>query len=251
VSDLKAYPEAPTAASSIPPPPEELRQVDRLAMIGRLAGGIVREFVDQLGSVSRRAETLASGEVGREETRRSALFILEQAERMGAQARRLLSFAEQRAIKGDVVEMGALVEGTIALVAPAALLRGVTLSAVLAREKIYAEVDRRQIAQAVVSLLQSSIHACRLGGKVTVSISVGRHDELDVVYIDVTDEGTPFRPEDRLRLFEPFVSASPGDEETGLGLCVAEAIVREHGGAIEVGCSGDGNRFHVCLPRVV
>ena len=33
------------------------------------------------------------------------------------------------------MEMGALVEGTIALVAPAALLRGVTLSAVLAREK--------------------------------------------------------------------------------------------------------------------
>jgi signal transduction histidine kinase len=74
-----------------------------------------------------------------------------------------------------------------------------------------------------------------------------------MVVARVLDDGPGIAPADRERVFERFVrlDESRGRHEggTGLGLAVARAIARSHGGDVRVGDSGEGALLEVELPR--
>jgi len=67
------------------------------------------------------------------------------------------------------------------------------------------------------------------------------------VRISVRDEGRGIPADVMARLFEPFFTTKP--RGMGLGLMVVRAIVRAHGGAVEVDAGpGRGSRFSIYLP---
>ncbi|WP_026155331.1 PAS domain-containing sensor histidine kinase [Paracoccus sp. N5] len=70
----------------------------------------------------------------------------------------------------------------------------------------------------------------------------------DAVTIRITDNG-PGLPEDRTRLFEPYVTMKPGG--TGLGLPIVKKIVEEHGGSLSLtdAPDGQGAMAEIRLPR--
>jgi len=76
------------------------------------------------------------------------------------------------------------------------------------------------------------------------------------VSLTITDNGPGIDPEVLSRLFEPFASTKLDAHGTGLGLAVAEGIVREHGGLILArnvasgGRNGEGAQFEIMLPVV-
>ncbi|TWI37114.1 sensor histidine kinase NtrY-like [Paracoccus sulfuroxidans] len=72
--------------------------------------------------------------------------------------------------------------------------------------------------------------------------------EHNTVTIRITDNG-PGLPEDRTRLFEPYVTMKPGG--TGLGLPIVKKIVEEHGGSLILTDAPDhrGAMAEIRLPR--
>ncbi|RQP05538.1 MAG: PAS domain-containing sensor histidine kinase [Paracoccus sp. BP8] len=70
----------------------------------------------------------------------------------------------------------------------------------------------------------------------------------DAVTIRITDNG-PGLPQDRTRLFEPYVTMKPGG--TGLGLPIVKKIVEEHGGSLMLTDAPDGRgaMAEIRLPR--
>ncbi|MFT4013804.1 MAG: PAS domain-containing sensor histidine kinase [Paracoccus sp. (in: a-proteobacteria)] len=70
----------------------------------------------------------------------------------------------------------------------------------------------------------------------------------DAVTIRITDNGTGL-PEDRSRLFEPYVTMKPGG--TGLGLPIVKKIVEEHGGSFTLTDAPNqrGAMAEIRLPR--
>jgi signal transduction histidine kinase len=67
--------------------------------------------------------------------------------------------------------------------------------------------------------------------------------------ISVLDNGVGMDGATRARIFEPFFTTRGRDQGSGLGLSIAQAIVRAHGGAISVESTpGAGSAFHVLLP---
>ncbi|WP_028716644.1 PAS domain-containing sensor histidine kinase [Paracoccus sp. J39] len=70
----------------------------------------------------------------------------------------------------------------------------------------------------------------------------------DAVTIRITDNG-PGLPQDRTRLFEPYVTMKPGG--TGLGLPIVKKIVEEHGGSLMLtdAPEGRGAMAEIRLPR--
>jgi signal transduction histidine kinase len=96
-----------------------------------------------------------------------------------------------------------------------------------------------------LNLLVNAGHAIDANGTITVSTGVDGQE----AWVRVADTGCGIAPEHLNRIFEPFFTTKPVGQGTGLGLSVSYAIVRKHGGRIEVeSAAGRGTRFSVFLP---
>ena len=69
------------------------------------------------------------------------------------------------------------------------------------------------------------------------------------VEIELEDEGPGIPAQNLSRIFDPFFTTKPPGQGTGLGLALAQGIVNDHGGRIEVSSvAGKGSVFRVVLP---
>ncbi|MGE5170139.1 MAG: ATP-binding protein [Rudaea sp.] len=81
----------------------------------------------------------------------------------------------------------------------------------------------------------------------TITISTGSDDAQ--AWVTIGDTGCGIAAENLNRIFDPFFTTKPVGQGTGLGLSVSNAIVRKHGGRIDVDSEvGRGTRFTVRLP---
>lgn len=111
------------------------------------------------------------------------------------------------------------------------------------------ELDRSAFNSALLSILENAVEAC-LGKNSRESheivFEVKRED--DFMLFDISDNGSGMDRETRENLFTLFFS-SKASKGTGLGLFVANEIVQQHGGHIEVdSVPGKGSRFQIKLP---
>jgi PAS domain S-box-containing protein len=107
--------------------------------------------------------------------------------------------------------------------------------------------DEHRVLQAISNLASNAVRHGTPGSPVRMRLTGDEHH----VAVEVHNRGAI--PSELLpRIFEPFRSgrhhASRGDG-LGLGLFIAKAIARAHGGALEVDSSGDATMFRLVLPR--
>jgi two-component system, NtrC family, sensor kinase len=102
-----------------------------------------------------------------------------------------------------------------------------------------------RLNQVFLNLLVNAGHAIDGNGTITITTGVDGAE----AWISIRDTGCGIAPENLNRIFEPFFTTKPVGQGTGLGLSVSYAIVRKHGGRIEVESEvGRGTRFTVRLP---
>ena len=97
-------------------------------------------------------------------------------------------------------------------------------------------IDATMISQALTNLLKNAGEAIdtrrdKLGGTIAGEIHVGVEQVGDNVQVIIDDNGIGL-PQDRSRLFEPYVTTR--DKGTGLGLAIVKKIVEEHGGTLSL-----------------
>ena len=132
-------------------------------------------------------------------------------------------------------------EDLVALVRDAVTLQQtgqpqVAISAELPLEPLWADLDSTMIGQALTNLIKNAGEAIEtLKQKkpdtwVEPQIRISLHEAQSGGYeIRIADNGIGL-PEDRARLFEPYVTTR--NEGTGLGLPIVKKIIEEHGGAL-------------------
>jgi len=111
----------------------------------------------------------------------------------------------------------------------------VKIAADLPDEAVLAEIDGTMITQALTNLIKNAGEATEtyaekngsVGYEPEIRVSMTRTDEH--VTIAVRDNGIGL-PEDRSRLFEPYVTTR--DSGTGLGLPIVKKIIEEHSGTL-------------------
>ncbi|MGB0900593.1 ATP-binding protein [Halocynthiibacter sp.] len=135
----------------------------------------------------------------------------------------------------------------------------VDVTSLLPDQALMAEFDQTMISQALTNLIKNAGEATttfiennratpHYRPRVHVTLNV-RGDQMEIV---ISDNGNGL-PEDRARLFEPYVTTR--DSGTGLGLPIVKKIIEEHGGSLELtdadefeGCSHRGAKAIVLLP---
>ena len=126
----------------------------------------------------------------------------------------------------------------------------------LAFEQVYAkdlgtlEIDAGYVQAALVNILENAVDACRQDtAKTDHRIVFTVAQDPDHVIFTVADDGIGMDRKVRAKLFTIFFS-SKGSEGTGLGLFVADKIIQQHGGRIEVrSIPAQGSTFSITLPK--
>ena len=145
------------------------------------------------------------------------------------------------------VDLSKLVSDGLLPFEPVFFEAGLSLETELA-EHIQVPGDEAQLRQVLEILLDNARKYARKGGKVWVDL---RRRGRNRCVLTVADQGAPIPPEDLPHLFERFYRADPARSRTGsfgLGLSIAEAIVRRHRGRVWVESREGVNAFRVELP---
>jgi signal transduction histidine kinase len=234
---------------------EQLRHADRLAGLGRLAGSMAHELGTPLNVVMGHADRISQGTQAPMETKESAATIHRQVERMETTIRDILGFVRQAPGDEDEIDLNAVVNSVCELLRPLAGRRAVQLEFDASLAVAPVRGREVQLEQALCNLVSNAIDASPEGGEVVLTVakeervpkSGGRAEP--VIVARVRDQGPGVVEADIARLFEAFYTSKAAGEGTGLGLWLAEGIVCDHGGSIEVENRSEGGAcFAMVLP---
>jgi two-component system, chemotaxis family, CheB/CheR fusion protein len=205
---------------------------------------------------------------------RNSLYILDDADPAGPQARRAVRVARRQVehitrLVDDLLDVTRIAHGKIDLhradVELAELVRsaaedhravieerGIRLSVVAPPEQVFVHGDPTRLVQIVGNLLQNAAKFTKAGGAVTLSlVRAGAAAE-----IRVRDTGAGIEPGVLKALFHPFTQAKQTLARTegglGLGLAFVKGLVELHGGTVSAASegAGRGSEFTVRLPLV-
>ena len=105
------------------------------------------------------------------------------------------------------------------------------------------EIDKKQIKMALINLMDNAIQAKSW----KIWLNVFYNPAMDLIRIEVIDDGTGIKEEDRDKLFFPYFSTRK--EGTGLGLAIVNSIISRHRGYIRVQDNKPkGTQFIIELP---
>jgi len=198
---------------------------------------------------------LSATQLGREageDTRvtKKTSLILRSADRMDRMIRDLLD-ASRIETGGLALSVGredvcAVVREAIDHFKPLAAQKGLQIEETLPDEPLFAPVDRERVLQVLWNLVGNAIKFTPEGGLVSMRLA----REGSFVRIDVADSGPGIRSDHLPHVFDRYFHAETNKASgTGLGLFIADGLVRAHGGAIHVESEpGVGARFWFTLP---
>ena len=81
-----------------------------------------------------------------------------------------------------------------------------------------------------------------------VALTIDLRWQAAAAVIDITDDGPGISEANRARIFAPFFTTNRDRGGTGMGLTIARALLRSHGGEIELVPSEKGARFRLTIP---
>jgi signal transduction histidine kinase len=222
-----------------------VRAAEDLASVATLVAGLAHEIGTPMGVISGHAEALEPL-VEDERGRWRLQTIREQVDRISRIIQALLNMARPRETVREPVEIEPLLDTTLSFVAVKLNRRDVRV------ERDYAPVpsvlgDPEKLQQLFLNLSINAADAMESRGG-TLRVSLGC-DEDGAVEILFADTGTGIPDGELERIFEPFFTTKPAGQGNGLGLVVADGIVRDHGGRIDVESAEDeGTTFRIHLP---
>ncbi|MHC4817491.1 MAG: ATP-binding protein [Planctomycetota bacterium] len=212
---------------------KRLRESERLAALGRLAGGIAHELRNPLTAIRMAVETASVGgdTEGRLEARRIALAEIERLDRT---LRELLDFVRPREPRLAEVNIRALFTDVLALLRPQCDHLKVRLE-MEAPDDLTVRADPDRLKQAVLNLVLNGAQAQPRGG--VVRLRAGADG------IEVEDQGPGIREEIKDSLLQPFVTTKAAG--IGLGLAVVAQVAEEHGAELDFRTGADGTTFRL------
>ncbi len=230
----------------------QLAHVSRVSAMGEMVAGIAHEISQPLYAVVNFAKAsgnclAAEGELDVETLREWNAAMAETAARAGGIIQRLRDFVRRAPPHRARVDVNEVVRESVDLLAFEAHRRGVTLSPELSEPAPAAFVDRVQIQQVLVNLIQNALEALDGpggNGRPRVAIRTGASGPFAT--ISVADNG-PGLPQDATKIFDAFVTTKAGG--LGMGLAISRTIVEAHDGEISAASNpGGGAVFQLKLP---
>jgi PAS domain S-box-containing protein len=228
----------------------KLAHSERMATLGRLVSGVAHEVNNPLAAILGFTDLLLENPEVPATAREDLQIILQETQRTKDIVQDLLSFARQRAVKRELVNVGAVLKQTTKLRSYDLQSHGVEVIEEY-DEKLPAVMgDAQQLQQVFLNILNNAYDAIEesgRAGKILLKTASTGHS----IEISLADNGTGIV--DVERIFDPFYTTKPTGKGTGLGLSICYGIVRAHGGEIQCTNNPDGmgSTFSIRIPAAI
>jgi signal transduction histidine kinase len=235
---------------------EQLNQASKMASIGELVDTVAHELNTPAGIIAAHADAILLKNDPSAEITEPLNVIKRQTRRISDYTRRLLNYSQSMPFYPEPTDLETLINECVFLLNHRFRAKNlsVTKNIELRQTKVF--VDRRQMEQVLINLLNNSVDAVELRGEIIISLkkigdgSFSTEDQKkEKILISIEDNGTGI-PQDHLeKIFNPFFSTKSKINGTGLGLTITKAIIARHKGKIEVVSNpGEGTIFNIFLP---
>ncbi len=228
---------------------ERTRQVERLAELGTLTGGLAHEIKNPLSTVQLNLQLLQEDLASDRNISPRAMSRLSTIQREALRLRETLDdflrYAGRMELQRQPVDLNEMLGELVDFLAPQAQLHRVQLRQIPTTSKLVASVDPKLIKQASLNLMLNAMQAMTDGGE----LIVGAEKKEGHFLISFTDTGPGISKEDQEKIFGAYFSKRKGG--MGLGLAMTKRIAEEHAGQVTLSSElGKGSIFTLELPDV-
>jgi len=222
-------------------------EAEQMAVIGTLASGLAHEIRNPLNALNLNMQLLDEELPSGSAQRRMLGITREEIHRLERLVTDFLRYARPRSLSRSGVAAGELFAACGEVLASELDRRGARLEVVDRTGSECLDVDREQIQQLLINLVQNAVAASRDDERAPV-VELHALVEGSSIVLRVRDHGQGMEPEEVERAFEAFFSTRRGG--TGLGLAVVQRIAAAHEGDIGIDSApGVGTTVTVRLPR--
>ncbi|MCG8400233.1 MAG: ATP-binding protein [Firmicutes bacterium] len=225
---------------------KDLQESSKLSMLGNVAAGMAHEILNPITTTRGLVQVLKqkSGEnkLTPDMVQEFSDIMLSELESICNLINNFIYIVSFKPINMQPVDLNKLVEKAVELIASRLKEKVVKLRLSLEPD-IKTMGDKRSLRQALTHLMDNAVEFLPVGGQ--ISITTGQKN--DRVYIVVADNGVGMSEEVLDAVFTPFFSTC--ESKKGLGLSIAQRIIRSHNGQITAKSRpGEGACFTITLP---
>ncbi len=238
---------------------QQIRAVQKLEAVGRLAGGVAHDFNNILLVIKLSTEMMLGQVTPDNPLTQSLLQVSQAADRATALTKQMLAFSRRQVMQTRVVNINSVVNDTLHMLRRI-IGEDVQLVPRLDERLANATLDPDQLAQIVFNLAVNARDAMPEGGTLQIETANVELDESyaqthppvqtgSYVMLAVSDTGTGISKANLPHIFDPFYTTKEMGKGTGLGLSIVYGIVKQSGGYIWVYSEPElGTTFKLYFP---
>lgn len=233
----------------------EIRHLDRLAVLGRFTSAVAHEIRNPLTGIAAGIQYLNRDRSLPDAQHENISFILNEVERLNRIITDLFKVAKPRDLLYQEVKVTDIVDRASKSLMELMNEKKIDFHVDIADNLPLIEVDPDQIVQVMINLIKNAVEAVPEEGTVRVDayvyeggdVEVIREKDRTMICVEVSDSGDGIDDGDREKIFEPFYSRKKGG--TGLGLFITHNIIQHHQGRITIPAEQErGAALRVYLP---
>ncbi|MBI5632604.1 MAG: PAS domain S-box protein [Nitrospirae bacterium] len=238
---------------------EQLRQAQKMEVVGQLAGGIAHDFNNILSAIIGYGSLTQMKMRPDDPLKSNVEQILEAADRAAQLTHSLLAFSRKQTLNMKPVDLNAVVRRVEKLLVRL-IGEDIDFGTCLSTTALTVMADSGQVEQVLMNLATNARDAMPMGGilairteKITIGSDFvkmhGCERPGEYALVSVTDTGIGMDAETQKKIFEPFFTTKELGRGTGLGLAMVYGIIQQHGGSLSVYSEpGRGTTFRIYLP---
>lgn len=224
---------------------QRMRENERLAAVGRMAGGVAHEVRNPLSSIKGLALLLKNKFPAGSKEQDTADLLIQETERMNRTITEMLSFTRPTALRLEAIDLSALLFRCLELVQAEAQEIGVRTKFLSSPGVAEVAGDADRLQQVVMNIFLNALQAMANGGQLTVALAEVAGGQR--VELTISDTGHGISRDLLPQVFYPYFTTKQGG--TGIGLAISQKIVADHGGTIELESEpGQGTTVRVQIP---
>ncbi len=239
---------------------EEVKEIEKLAFLGRFAAGIAHEIRNPLTGISLFLDDIHDFFANDANLGKMIELALNEVGRLEKLVNEILDYASPSSGKYEEYSVNEVIDASLMLLKNQMKKRKINLELLTKEDLPKVKIIKDKIIQALINILVNAIEAVEEGGKITIKTYLEKNaaeispywrasekESKASVVISICDNGPGISKENLKKIFDPFFTTK--ETGTGLGLSITFNIITEHGAKITVTENeGGGACFNIYLP---